>query len=94
MATLTTEFNSTVKPLSVEESDKLEREAFVKDYSKFHSQLGAPDVAYRTRFPADYYDYTPRQREAFEAFLDAYNATHGQVCVVHHGHVLTGSAPR
>lgn len=83
LATLSSEFNTTVKSLSVEDSDKHERQAFVKDYSKFHGELGSADVAYRTRFPADYYDKTPRQREAFEAFLDAYNATYGPLLEKH-----------
>lgn len=93
LATLTSEFNATVKPLSIAESDKNERESFVKDYKKFHGQLGSPDVAYRTRFPADFYDYTPRQRQAFEAFLEAYNSAYGPVCRLTTFVFFTLSAP-
>jgi hypothetical protein len=80
VSTLVSEFNETVKALPIDESRKNEREAFVKDYTKFHSKLGTDDTAYRSRFPADFYDMTPRQQEAIKAWLDAYNLSYGPVC--------------
>jgi malate dehydrogenase len=83
VATLVAEFNEIVKPLPVDEASKNEREAFVEDYTKFHGKLGTPDVAYRSAFPAGFYDKTPRQQEAFKAFLDAYNNTYGSLVDKH-----------
>lgn len=83
VATITSEFTNVVQPLSVEEASKKEREAFVQDYTKFHNTLGSADTAYRSRFPADFYDKTPRQQEAFKAFADAYASVYGTVLDKH-----------